>query len=208
MAELVAHFTNQGVPLISPANPPTIRIRRTDTGVLVVTDVVMTELGDGNFRLTFVPSATLEYSIRADGDPIAAGQVTVAERYVFGALSGIQEAQIETSIPDIQARLPAALVGGRMASNAEVVGDKAGYSVAGLTPGLLDVPVSSRLAAGSYVAPDNATIASTAVAVTAVKVKTDELTFAIANVLNVNVTWVNSFPIKGDGTIGNEWGPL
>lgn len=36
---------------------------------------------------------------------------------------------IDTEIADIQARLPAALVGGRMASNAEVVGDKTGYAL-------------------------------------------------------------------------------
>lgn len=36
---------------------------------------------------------------------------------------------IQSDTNDIQARLPAALVGGRMASNAEVVGDKAGYGL-------------------------------------------------------------------------------
>ena len=39
-------------------------------------------------------------------------------------------ADIETDTQDIQSRLPSALVGGRMASNAEVVGDKTGYSLA------------------------------------------------------------------------------
>lgn len=86
MAEIIAHFTNQGVPLTSPANIPTIRIRRSDTGVLVVTDSAMTELGDGNFRFTFAPAAGLDYAIRADGDPTAAGQVTAQERYTFGSL--------------------------------------------------------------------------------------------------------------------------
>lgn len=36
---------------------------------------------------------------------------------------------LDTEIADIQNRLPAALVGGRMASNAEVVGDKTGYAL-------------------------------------------------------------------------------
>jgi hypothetical protein len=36
---------------------------------------------------------------------------------------------IQGDTNDIQTRLPAALVGGRMASNAEVVGDKSGYSL-------------------------------------------------------------------------------
>lgn len=85
MTEIVASFTNAGVPLTSPANAPTIRIRRTDTQALVVTDQAMTEVGDGNFVYSFTPAVGLEYSVRADGDPTAAGQVTVAERYVFGA---------------------------------------------------------------------------------------------------------------------------
>ncbi len=38
-------------------------------------------------------------------------------------------AGVQADTDDIQARLPAALVGGRMASNAEVVGDKTGYSL-------------------------------------------------------------------------------
>lgn len=85
--EIVAHFTNNGVPLTAPATVPTIRIRRTDTGALVVTDAAMTELGDGTFRFTFTPAAVLlEYSVRADGDPIAALQVSVADRYKYGAV--------------------------------------------------------------------------------------------------------------------------
>ena len=91
MAEIVAHFTNGNVPLTSPGTVPTVRIRRIDTGALVVTDSDMTELGDGSYQFTFAPVATLEYSIRADGDPAAAGQVTPGERYKFGDLSGITE---------------------------------------------------------------------------------------------------------------------
>ena len=79
MAEIVAHFTNNGVPLVSPTDAPTIRIRRIDTGALVVTDAAMTELGDGSFRYTFTPVTTLKYSIRADGDPNVTGQVTNSE---------------------------------------------------------------------------------------------------------------------------------
>jgi hypothetical protein len=40
-----------------------------------------------------------------------------------------ETASIQSDTNDIQTRLPAALVGGRMASNAEVVGDKTGYTV-------------------------------------------------------------------------------
>ena len=94
MTEIVAHFTNGNVPLVAPGTVPTIRIRRIDTQALVVTDSAMTEIGDGNFSFTFSPAVTLEYSIRADGDPAAAGQVTAGERFVFGALSGTAEDQL------------------------------------------------------------------------------------------------------------------
>lgn len=83
---IVAHFTNNGVPLTAPGNVPTIRIRRTDTGALVVTDDAMTELGDGSYRYDFDEAALLNYSVRADGDPTAALQVSVADRYKFGVL--------------------------------------------------------------------------------------------------------------------------
>lgn len=88
MAVIIASFTNNGIPLTSPTTAPTVRIRRTDTGALVVTNASMTEVGDGNYQYSFSPISNLEYAIRADGDPLAAGQVTPEERYVFGVLTG------------------------------------------------------------------------------------------------------------------------
>ena len=88
--EITAHFTNEGVPLLAPANAPTIRLRRTDTKALVVTDVAMTEVGDGNYLYLVTSSdPQLDYVVRADGDPTASGQVTVMERYAFGSAPGI-----------------------------------------------------------------------------------------------------------------------
>jgi hypothetical protein len=89
--DIVAFFTNGNVPLVSPALPPTIRIRRTDTGALVVTDSNMTELGDGIYRFTFASDRTLEYGIRADA---LVGQTTAGERYASGALSGTTDAAL------------------------------------------------------------------------------------------------------------------
>ncbi len=84
--DIVACVTNKAVPLVSPANLPTIRIRRLDTGALVVTDSAMTEVGDGCFVFVFTESNLLEYSIRVDGDPTGVKQVTKGERYQFGML--------------------------------------------------------------------------------------------------------------------------
>ncbi len=74
-----------GVPLVSPANTPTIRIRRSDTGALVVTDDAMTEVGDGNFQYRYTPAVEgIEYVARADGDPTAVNQVSPGIRYQSG----------------------------------------------------------------------------------------------------------------------------
>lgn len=99
MSEIVACFTAAGVPLVAPTDLPTIEIRRIDTQALVVTGSNMVEVGDGCFSFTFAPVATLEYSIRADGDPLVNGQLATSERFKFGSLSGITVNEIETNIP-------------------------------------------------------------------------------------------------------------
>jgi hypothetical protein len=74
-----------GVPLVAPAVVPTIRIRRLDTNALEITDVAMTEVGDGNFVYSFAPAVDgIEYAVRADGDPTAVTQVPLAVRYQAG----------------------------------------------------------------------------------------------------------------------------
>lgn len=89
--EVTAFFTNNNVPLTSPGTLPTIRIRRIDTQALVVTDASMTEIGDGNYSFTFTPLEGVEYTVRADGDPLDNGQVKRGERFVAGSLNGDDE---------------------------------------------------------------------------------------------------------------------
>ncbi len=101
MPRISAFFTNDGVPLTSPADDPEIRIRRQDTGALVVNDDPMTEQGDGVFTYDFAEDPTLEYVFRCDGDPTVSGQTTALERYVAGSFSGITEARLETDVPAI-----------------------------------------------------------------------------------------------------------
>ena len=77
--------SSPGTPLVSPADTPEIRIRRADTGALVVTDDAMTELGDGVFKYDFTPPVEgIQYSVRADGDPQANTQVPASARYRYG----------------------------------------------------------------------------------------------------------------------------
>ena len=66
---------------------------------------------------------------------IAAGAIGVSEAPNLDAAistraSAANLATVQSDTDDIQARLPAALVGGRIAANAEVVGDKTGYTLA------------------------------------------------------------------------------
>lgn len=73
-------------------------------------------------------------------------------------------------------------------------------SVVGLTASNLDAAVSSRLATSGYTAPDNTSI-------TAVKAKTDSLTFTKANELDVNIKSVFGTTITGSGTTAAPWNP-
>lgn len=59
-------------------------------------------------------------------------------------------------------------------------------SVVGLTAANLDAAVSTRLASASYTAPDNASISAIGIITTAIKAKTDQLTFTVA--LHVDAT--------------------
>lgn len=72
-------------------------------------------------------------------------------------------------------------------------------SVTGLTASNLDATVSSRLASGSYTAPDNTSI-------TAIKTQTDKLTFHGSNIA-ADVKEVNDVTVNGAGTALSPWGP-
>lgn len=61
-----------------------------------------------------------------------------------------------------------------------------------------DVAISTRLAAASYTAPDNASIS-------AIRAATDQLTFTVANRVDVNVRLMNSAAVIGTGTAIDLW---
>jgi len=70
--------------MTSPATVPTIRVRRLDTNALVVTDLAMTEVGDGLYKYEYTDAVnSIEYSAVADGDPIDASQST--HKHVAGS---------------------------------------------------------------------------------------------------------------------------
>lgn len=87
-----------------------------------------------------------------DFDPESAASLGLSnlDAAVSSRASSTQATNIETDTQDIQARVPAALVGGRMAANAEVVGDKSGYALS--SAGVLaiwDALTSALTTAGS-----------------------------------------------------------
>ena len=94
MSITIVTYLQAGVdtPLESPGALPTIRIRRTDTGALVVTDSDMVETGDGNYSFVFAAVDGLDYSFRIDGDPLGTGQTIVGGQFAVGTFSGTTEA--------------------------------------------------------------------------------------------------------------------
>ncbi len=93
---IVAAFASLGIPATGLS--ATIRIRRTDTQALVITDAAMTEQGDGAYSFDFAPIDGLEYSIRADGG----ATLPNTERFAFGSVSGTTEARHEVDIPRLR----------------------------------------------------------------------------------------------------------
>lgn len=161
-----------------------------------------------------------------------------------GASVSADVAAVQSDTNDIQTRLPAALVGGRMdASVGAMAADTltasalAASAVAEIQSGLstldaagvraavglasanldtqldalptnaelgaatanLDVAVSTRLAAASYTAPDNVSVA-------AIKTKTDQLAFGVANAVDTNITHVIGDPVQENGSTTTNWG--
>ena len=64
----------------------------------------------------------------------------------------------------------------------------------------LDAAISTRLASSGYTAPDN-------VGITAIKTKTDELSFTAGNV-HANIEYVNGIEVKGTGQETDPWNPV
>jgi len=77
---------------------------------------------------------------------------------------------------------------------------------AGLGLSRLDVAVSTRLSTAGYTAPDNATISDISDDTTAIKSKTDSLTFTVAGQADANIKYINGTQVNGDGS-GTPWGP-
>jgi hypothetical protein len=132
-------------------------------------------------------------------------------------------------LADIQSRIPAALVSGRidasvgaMAANVitaaataadfttEVTAGLSTLDAAGIRTavGLATANLDTQLAAIDDAVDTEvaAVLAAVDTEVAAIKAKTDSLTFTIANVLDANVQRINDVAITGDGQVGTEFG--
>ncbi len=148
-----------------------------------------------------VVTATVYNSLIATGD------------LATGAAASVTAAVALTSAYD--AAKTAAQAGNQMdlvnAPNATAItaiqsGLATGASQTTINNNVLAVPgaVTSDHGAGSYARntePDNSGI-------TAIKAKTDSLTFTQAGVLDSNVLYVHNVQIKGTGVAGDTWGPV
>ena len=93
--------------------------------------------------------------------------------------------------------------------------------IAALTTAVADLPTNAELATALGTA-DDATLAAIAALETkvdtidniidtevpAIKAKTDQLTFTVANVVDTNIEYVNATQVQGTGAGGDEWRPV
>ena len=120
---------------------------------------------------------------------------------------------IDTEIADIQARLPAALVGGRM--DASVGAMAANVMTAAAAAADLTTELQTGLATAAALTTAQTDISAILVdtgttldgLVTAIKAKTDSLTFTQAGQVDANIQYVNDVLVTGNGQSGTEWGP-
>jgi hypothetical protein len=125
-----------------------------DNGAQATATGTTSELGNGQYRFNLSQADTNadegSYLFIASGaSPVEKTVVFTAANPSDGAAFGLSKfADIETDTQDIQSRLPAALNGGRMVSNAEVVSDSTIAKEATLTnrPTLVQIEASSVLA--------------------------------------------------------------
>lgn len=151
----------------APANLATLPVVDADFTKRVKVDLSAAEMNGDNVTVIFADAAGAEWcdlvvniqtTVRQVDDlayPAVSGRslaVDASGRVDVGAVAGSAQTagDIIGDTNDIQARLPAVLVGGRMAANAEVVGDKTGYGLsAAAVQAIWDALTSALTTAGS-----------------------------------------------------------
>lgn len=144
-------------------------------------------------------------SASAGGGLDAAGvraAVGLATANLDTQLSGVQ-----SDTNDLQTRVPAALVSGRI--DASVGAMAANVVTAAAAASDLTTELQSGLATSSEISSlttlVNAIDDFIDTEMAAVKAKTDQLTFGVSNTLNVNVEYMNAEQVCGSGDSGTPW---
>lgn len=164
---------------------------------------LMVFLTSASDHVTGLTGATLSVSISKDGGAFSSISPTVTERGNGWYNIALTTAHTDT-LGDLVLRATAA--------GADPIDLR--EQVFAALPG--DSVTVSSIATDAITAASIATSAvteiqsglATSADLTAVKTKTDSLTFTVAGVVDSNIQYVNDVQVKGTGQTGNEWGPV
>jgi hypothetical protein len=131
---------------------------------------------------------------------LSAAEVNAEADTALADYDGPTHAEVVSEVNAVQSDIAALNNLSAAQVNAEVDTALSDVGLTTIVTGRIDAAITSRLADASYAAPDNASIA-------AIKSKTDQLVFGVANTLNVNIKYVNQIAVDGAGTSGDPWGP-
>lgn len=154
-------------------------------------------------HVTGLTGATLSISISKDGAAFASISPTVTERGNGWYSIALTTAHTDT-LGDLVLRATAASadpIDLREQVFAALPGDS--VTVASIAANAVN---ASALASDAVTEIQSGL--ATAADLTAVKAKTDSLTFTVAGQVDSNVQYVNDIQVIGTGAPGNEWGPV
>jgi hypothetical protein len=122
-----------------------------------------------------------------------------------------ETASIQSDTNDIQTRIPAALVSGRIDASVGAMAANVLTATAIANDAITDAKVAADVTiasvTGSVGSVTGLTASNLDVAVSDIKAKTDQLSFTVAGQVDANVQYVNDTAITGTGAVGSEWGP-
>ena len=73
---------------------------------------------------------------------------------------------------------------------------------------LVDTAEIGAAGAGLTALATAADLSTESTKITAIKAKTDSLTYTVAGQVDANIQYVNDVAVTGDGGTGTEWGPV
>jgi hypothetical protein len=202
-------------------------------GASVSADIAAVKSDSGGIKtktdsLTFTVAGMVDSNVvdwKGATAPAMTGDAYARLGAPVGASISADVAGVQSDTNDIQTRLPAALVSGRMDASvgamaagvvtaAAVATDAidadaiAADAVTEIQSGLSTLNAAGvRGAVGLASANLDTQLSAVKSDTGAIKTKTDQFVFTKANELDINVKSVNSVTVNGTGSLGDEWGP-